>query len=477
MTGLWTGEAMAEAMDGRPVGALPEIVTDISIDSRTLKPGQAFFAIKGEKFDGHDFATSAMAAGASVLVVAEAKLPALGRLRTPMIVVDDVSAALVRLGMASRKRTGARIVAVTGSAGKTTTKEALRHVLGPAGKVHAADKSFNNHWGVPLSLARMPADADFGIFEIGMNHPGEIRELVRLVRPHLAIITLIAAAHIGHFRNLEEIAHAKAEIFEGVIKGGHALINRDDRHYALLARLARAAGVAHIHGFGEHRRARYMLESLEAHGSGSRMTARIAGRPLSARIGAPGRHMALNALAVLGAVDLIGGDVEAAAERLGDFSAESGRGRQYRLKIDPGTLTLIDESYNANPASMAAALEILSMAPVGQEGRRIAVLGDMLELGVHSAKLHASLAAAFKDRRIDMAFLGGRDMRHLAEVLPGEIHVEYRESLEELMPLVLDTLRAGDAVMVKSSKSVGFSRIVAAILEKYPTPETAESTA
>jgi UDP-N-acetylmuramoyl-tripeptide--D-alanyl-D-alanine ligase len=216
MSFLWTSEELVAAMDGRPFGTLPAGISGISIDSRTLQPGDAFFAIKGETMDGHDFATAARKAGAAVLVVSEGKLPALGRLSAPMIVVPDVLIALEKAGIAARRRTSAKIVAVTGSVGKTTTKEALRHALSSVGKVHASDKSFNNHWGVPLTLARMPADCDYAVFEIGMNHPDEIRPLVRMVRPHVAIVTLIAAAHLGFFKNLDEIAQAKAEIFEGL---------------------------------------------------------------------------------------------------------------------------------------------------------------------------------------------------------------------------------------------------------------------
>ena len=225
---------MVAAMDGRPIGQMPEGISGISIDSRTLQPGEAFFAIKGEAMDGHNFVTAAVAAGAALLVVAEAKLPALGRVNTPMIVVTDVHAALEKLGLAARDRSKAKIIAVTGSAGKTSTKEAMRQALGAVGKVHASDKSFNNHWGVPLTLARMPADCDFAVFEIGMNHAGEIRPLVKMVRPHIAIVTLIAAAHLGFFRNLDEIAAAKAEIFEGLEKGGAALITRPAARWTLL---------------------------------------------------------------------------------------------------------------------------------------------------------------------------------------------------------------------------------------------------
>ena len=254
MSLLWTAEDMIAASGGRPVGEMPEGVTGISIDSRTVKAGEAFFAIRCDRFDGHDFCTKAIANGATLLIVSEAKLPAMGRLRTPMIVVRDVLEAMGRLGQAARARSRARIIAVTGSSGKTTTKEMLRTALQPSGPVHASDKSFNNHWGVPLTLATMPEDTSYGVFEIGMNHPGEIRPLVKMVRPHMAIITLIAPAHIGHFSSIEEIARAKAEIFEGIVTGGTALLNRDDAQFDFLTDLARQAGVDHVLGFGEHPR-------------------------------------------------------------------------------------------------------------------------------------------------------------------------------------------------------------------------------
>jgi UDP-N-acetylmuramoyl-tripeptide--D-alanyl-D-alanine ligase len=278
MNWLWTIEALVEAMGGRPLGQIPAGVHGISIDTRTLQPGDAFFAIKGETMDGHDFATAAIKAGAAVLVVAEGKLPALGRLTAPMIVVPDVLAALERLAVAARARTRGRVIAVTGSAGKTTTKEALRHALGSVGSVHASDKSFNNHWGVPLTLARLPEDTEYSVFEIGMNHPGEIRPLVKMVRPHVAIVTLVAAAHLGFFRDLDEIAAAKAEIFEGIEPGGAALINRDDPRANLLGKMAREAGVEHVLGFGEYQRSTYRLINCVLNADHSTMTARIGRR-------------------------------------------------------------------------------------------------------------------------------------------------------------------------------------------------------
>ena len=465
---LWTSEALVEATEGRPFGTMPAGVTGISIDSRTLKPGEAFFAIKGEAMDGHDFVTAAIKAGAGVLVVSEERLPAFGRLTTPMIVVPDVLAALEKLGVAARARSKAKIIAVTGSVGKTTTKEALRHGLSAVGKVHASAASFNNHWGVPLTLARMAEDCDYGVFEIGMNHPDEIRPLVRMVRPHVAIVTLIAPAHLGFFRNLDEIAKAKAEIFEGIVPGGAALLNRDDPRTKLLAKLARAAGVEHLYGFGENARANYRLLDCVQAADHSMITARIAGKDVRARIGAPGRHIVQNALAVLGAAHLVGADVATVAAALASLTPEQGRGRRHRLDLAGGTATLIDESYNANPASMRAALALLRDAPVAEGGRRVAVLGDMLELGEHSPKLHAGLAEPVMEAGADVVLLAGPEMAHLAGALPAELGVEYRPSAEELKPVLLAALRPGDVVMVKSSKGIGFSRLVDALLKKFP---------
>ncbi|RAZ88155.1 UDP-N-acetylmuramoylalanyl-D-glutamyl-2,6-diaminopimelate--D-alanyl-D-alanine ligase [Mesorhizobium hawassense] len=464
----WTSEALVEAMEGRPIGSLPQGITGISIDSRSLEPGNAFFAIKGEVMDGHDFATAAVKAGAAVLVVAEGKLPSLGRLTAPMIVVQDVLAALEKLGVAARARSKAKIIAVTGSAGKTTTKEALRHVLSAVGKVHASAQSFNNHWGVPLTLARMPQDCDYAIFEIGMNHPDEIRPLVKMVRPHVVIVTIIAAAHLGFFKNLDEIAKAKAEIFEGLEPGGAAVLNRDDQRWKLLEKMAKEAGVEHIFGFGENARSTFRLANCELHPDHSDITAKIGKQDVAARIGAPGRHMVQNVLAVLGAAKLVGADLEKVAAALADLAAERGRGRRHVLHHPNGSITLIDESYNANPASMAAAMALLNATPVSGEGRRIAVLGDMLELGSHSAKLHAALAELIVGTGTRNVFLGGPEMQALAEVLPADVQTEYRSGADELKPIVISALRPGDVVMVKSSKGIGFSKLVEALLGKFP---------
>jgi UDP-N-acetylmuramoyl-tripeptide--D-alanyl-D-alanine ligase len=357
---------------------------------------------------------------------------------------------------------------VTGSAGKTTTKEALRHALGSVGSVHASDKSFNNHWGVPLTLARLPEDTEYSVFEIGMNHPGEIRPLVKMVRPHVAIVTLVAAAHLGFFRDLDEIAAAKAEIFEGIEPGGAALINRDDPRANLLGKMAREAGVEHVLGFGEYQRSTYRLINCVLNADHSTMTARIGRREVVARIGAPGRHMVQNALAVMGAADLVGADIDRVALALGDLPAQQGRGRRHILAHGGASFTLIDESYNANPASMKAALDLLDATPVEGEGRRIAVLGDMLELGEQSEQLHAGIAELVVGTGISHVLLGGPHMKALAEVLPSDIAVVHRDEADDLARLLIETVQPGDVVMVKSSKGIGFSRIVEALLNRFP---------
>ncbi|TIS83519.1 MAG: UDP-N-acetylmuramoylalanyl-D-glutamyl-2, 6-diaminopimelate--D-alanyl-D-alanine ligase, partial [Mesorhizobium sp.] len=308
---------------------------------------------------------------------------------------------------------------------------------------------------------------------------------VKMVRPHVAIVTMIAAAHLGFFRNLDEIARAKAEIFEGLEPEGAAVLNRDDARFKLLDKMAQAAGVEHVYGFGENARSTFKLVKCELHADHSDIAARISGHDMIARIGAPGRHMVQNVLAVLGAAHLVGADLDKVALALADLSAERGRGKRHVLRHPGGPtsgqpggprhggpITLIDESYNANPASMAAAMALLNATPVTGEGRRIAVLGDMLELGDHSAKLHAALADLIVGTGTRTVFLGGPEMRSLAEALPDDIRTEYRAGVEELKPVLLAALRPGDVVMIKSSKGIGFAKLVDALLGKFPAETT-----
>ena len=468
MNWLWTTEDMIAAMAGRPFGTLPEGITGISIDSRSIAPGEAFFAIKGDRVDGHDFASMAMANGAALLVVSEARLPAMGRLTVPVIVVEDVLAALGKLAVAARARSRAQIVAVTGSVGKTTTKEMLRRVLAPSGKVHASVASFNNHWGVPLTLARMPLDTYFGVFEVGMNHPDEIRPLVKMIKPHVAVITTIAPAHLGNFKSIREIATAKAEIFEGVVPGGQVVLNRDNDQFNFLERTAQAWGIQHIHSFGQHAKADFRLAEFNGSDQSSTLWITIDGETKEVAIGAPGRHIAENALAALGVVKIVGADMQQAIGALATLQPEKGRGRRHRLAIERSSFTVVDESYNANPASMRAAIAVLASSVPTGTGRRVAVLGDMLEMGDYAQKVHSDLAGPLLAAGIEHVWLAGPEMVALKESLPESVQVVHHEKTEELAEYVLNAVAAGDVLMVKSSLGIGFGKIVAALLDKFP---------
>lgn len=464
---LWSTEALIAATSARPVGPEAGTITGLSIDSRTLAEGDAFLAIKGDRFDGHDFVGPAMARGASAAVVGQARLARLGAVTGPLLVVDDVAVALRQLAAAARSRSEAKIVAVTGSAGKTTTKDMLRLALASSGSVHAAEASFNNHWGVPLTLARMPQSAEFGLFEIGMNHPGEITPLVGLVRPHAAIITTVAAGHLGAFANVDQIARAKAEIFTGITEGGAAILNRDNRHYELLASLARDEGVSRIIGFGEDAEADVKLEEAQLGAAGSEIQVLIGGRRVRYAIPVPGAHVIANSLAVLAAAEAVGADVEAAAAALGAFRAGKGRGERVLLRLDGGSALLIDESYNANPASMEAALAVLGRAVPRDGGRRIAVLGDMLELGESEEALHAGLAEPIHRAAVDRVYLAGPRMKALWDVLPPDRRGVYAEAADDLRRIVADEIGPGDVVTVKGSNGVGMRNVVATLTERF----------
>ncbi|MFD2237369.1 UDP-N-acetylmuramoyl-tripeptide--D-alanyl-D-alanine ligase [Aureimonas populi] len=457
---LWTGADLVAATGGRPVADVPHKISGISIDSRTVQPGEAFFAIKGDRFDGHDFLTGAVAAGAGLLVVSKQKLPALGKLSAPLLVVDDVLKALERLAAAARKRSQARIVAITGSVGKTTSKEALARALAPSGSVHASAASFNNHWGVPLSLARLPAETHYAVFEIGMNHPGEIRPLVKLVRPHAAIVTLIAPAHLGFFSGLAEIAQAKGEIFEGVEPGGTAIVNADDPYGQALGEMARKAGVSRVLTFGEAAGADFRLGAWREEGEGALLSATIAGHSLEGRIGTRGRHIGQNVLAVLGAASVLGADVDAAAAALAEWRAGKGRGERREIETGEAPILLLDESYNANPTSMRAALAVLGDTPPAGDGRRVALLGDMRELGGHSRKYHVDLAGPIAQAQVDAVFLVGDEIRPLSGALGPAIHCEWHRTVEETQAGLAAYLKPGDVLMAKASNAVGLSKLI-----------------
>ncbi|MGE0339408.1 MAG: UDP-N-acetylmuramoylalanyl-D-glutamyl-2,6-diaminopimelate--D-alanyl-D-alanine ligase [Xanthobacteraceae bacterium] len=464
--GLWTAQELAQATRGRLQGNVREFVTGISIDTRTLAPGEAFFAIKGDRLDGHEYVSPALEKGASLAVVEEASAKKFsGDAR--LLIVPDTLQAMRDAGVAARARSQAQIIAVTGSAGKTGTKEALRLALSPSGETHASSASFNNHWGVPLSLARLSRNARFGVFEIGMNHAGEITPLVQLVRPHVAIITTIEPVHLEYFAGIEAIADAKAEIFLGIEPGGAAILNRDNSQFARLEAAAKSAGVSRIVGFGTHEDSGARMLEIALQDDSSTVHAEILGEKLMFKLGAPGRHLAMNALAVLAAAKIAGADLAKAAIALGNLVPPAGRGLRMPLRLPGGEGLLIDESYNANPASMRAAIDVLSRAPVGQPGRRIAVLGDMLELGAEATLRHAELAESLAAGKIDLVYCSGPLMRSLWEALPSALRGGYAENAAALEPQVLAALQGGDAVMIKGSNASGMGKIVKSLMQKF----------
>ena len=466
-TPLWTSTAMAEAMRASISGALPEAVSGLSIDSRSIAPGEAYFAIKGDVHDGHDFVAAALKAGAALAVVETAQRDKFAS-DAPLLVVDDVLAGLVALAHAARARLNAQVIAVTGSVGKTSTKEALRRVLSAQGETHASAASFNNHWGVPLSLARCPATVRFAVFEIGMNHPGEIDWLVRMVRPHVAIITTVEPVHLEFFAGIGAIADAKAEIFAGLEPGGTVVLNRDNSQFARLQRSAKELGISRIVSFGADAKSDARLIEVSLHSACSAVHANILGHDVTYKLGMPGRHMAMNSLAVLAAASLAGADLALAALSLSQIEPAAGRGVRRMLEVANGEATLIDESYNANPASMAAALSVLGHAAVGPHGRRIAVLGDMLELGPTSPALHRGLNEAIKANHIDLVYCCGPLMRNLWDALSTGKRGGYADSSAGLEAQAVAAIRAGDTIMIKGSLGSKMKTIVNALEKRFP---------
>jgi len=422
-------------------------VNGFSIDTRTLKEGDLFVALKGDNRDGHDYVGAAFAAKAGAALVSRA----LDGVAGPLLTVADTQRGLEDLARAARARSNAKILAITGSAGKTTTKEILRYALNGLGRTHVSAASYNNHWGVPLSLAGLPQESEYGVFEIGMNHAGEIRNLVSFVRPHGAMITTIAPAHLEFLGSCEAIADAKSEIFEGLLPGGFALIPADNIYADRLAARAAQVKVSRIVRFGKSGEAR--LLSFTPDGDGMRVRCDILGRMVDCLVGAPGAHIAGNVVGALAAVALLEGDVLNAAAGLKNFTALKGRGARFTA----GDITVIDESYNANPASMAAALALLGAA----NGRKIAVLGDMLEMG--AGDHHATLAAPIEQAGTDLVFAAGREMKALWDSLPAKRRGAYAENSAALAPQLLTALKPGDTVLVKGSNGAKMSVIVEAL--------------
>jgi len=470
---LWTVDDMVAAMGAERQGALPQTVLGLSIDSRTIGRDEAFFAI-ADRRDGHEFVAAALAAKAGLAVVAADRRAGFPK-DAPLLVVPDVLAALRALAAAARARAQAKVIGVTGSVGKTSTKEALRLALSKDGETHASVASYNNHWGVPLSLARCPAGAHYAVLEMGMNHAGEIEPLSRLARPHVAVITTIAPVHLEFFGSLAKIADAKAEIFLGLEPGGTAVLNRDNSRFTQLKRRARAADVARVVSFGEHKKADARLMKCALHAGCSTVQANILGTDLAYKIGAPGRHLVHNSLAVLATAMLVGADLALAALALSELKPTAGRGASIEVDLPGGPALVIDDSYNANPASVAASLALLGQTAIGPRGRRIAVLGDMLELGPRGRALHRGLIKPVLANAVDLVFCCGPLMRALWQALPASRRGGYAEDSAALEAQVLSAIRAGDAVMVKGSLGSRMAPIVKALQRLSVRQDTLEA--
>lgn len=459
---LWTGLSLVTPLEARVRGALPAGVLGVSIDSRTIEPGDLFIAINGENSNGHDYVRRAFENGAAACVVDEDNVDSLSG-AGPLYIVKDTLSAMERLGLASRQRSRAWICAVTGSVGKTSTKEALRLTLSHFGRTHASVASYNNHWGVPLTLSRMPLNADYGVFEIGMNHAGEIRPLVAMVRPNVAIVTTIAPVHIEHLGSLEAIADEKGEIYSMLAPEGVAIIPADAPHVERLVAAADRSQAARKLSFGESADADMRLVSIRGDARGSDLEVVFEGQTYRYRVGAPGRHQAMNSLIVLLAAHCFGCPIDEAASRLAEFTPPAGRGQQSTLRSRDGEFVLIDEAYNANPVSMRAALAVLGDAQLGKGGRRIAVLGDMLELGDFSKRLHEELVEPILLNGVDLVFAAGPMMKGLFDNLPAERRGVWAPASVDIEQALIRDIRAGDAVMVKGSNGSRMSPIVTAI--------------
>jgi UDP-N-acetylmuramoyl-tripeptide--D-alanyl-D-alanine ligase len=450
---LWT---LSEAANAMGVAThLSGEITGISIDSRTIKPHEAYFAIQGERLDGHDFAEECLNKGASVAVVSKAW--AATKPHNPrFFIVEDVLEALRQLGRAARARMHGKVIAITGSVGKTSSKETLAKILNTFGITHAAMASFNNHWGVPLTLARMPRETAFGIFEIGMNHSGEITPLVEMVRPHIALITTIAPVHLAHFKNVEEIALAKAEIFDGLEPGGIAVLNRDNPFFPLLSEKAKAFKVL---SFGESVGADMRAKNITLHSDNSLISASFNGKTYEYMLSIAGKHLAMNSLGILAIIEGLQLEIAKALPLFATQSAVKGRGLVQSLSVHGKNYTLFDESYNANPLSMRAAFAVLK----SQNGRKIAAIGDMLELGNEAITIHQALAS--EHAGIDLFFCAGPLMKHCYEALPKVKQGGYSETALGLLPLLEVTLNANDNLMIKGSLGSRMIDLAAKLVE------------
>lgn len=457
---LWTIDEVVSATNGAARNVRALSFSGVAIDSREIEKDTLFIAIKGDRLDGHDFVAQAVENGAGAAIVAADKAAELPE-HLPLIVVSDPLQAMEELGRAARDRSVAKIIAVTGSVGKTSTKEAIRHVLEQAGKTHASIKSFNNHWGVPLMLARMPRDAEFGVFEVGMNHADEIRPLTKMIKPHIAVVTNVGPVHLESFKDVHGIAAAKAEIFEGLSADGVALLGSDHDYVPDLVTAAQNLGIKNIAQFGQKSQSAYVLKKAALNADGLSVVYDLQGAPMTAVIPQLGHHAALNGLCAAAIGELLGLSIEKIQSGLAAFSAPVGRGAISKHDLADGAITLIDESYNANPISMRAAIGILKSMP--RTGKKIAVLGDMLELGPQSNRFHEELAGPIQDAEIDLVFAVGPEMDHLCKALDGKILCVHFTNRENVAAKLMDELAKSDIVMFKGSNGIGLGAVVSDI--------------
>lgn len=457
---LWTAKQVMAATSGELLGSTEWQAGGVSIDTRTLKPGDIFVALRDTR-DGHAFVPDAMARGASAALVERADAGP-GNL----IKVSDTLNALQALGEAARRRSSAVRVAVTGSVGKTSVKEAIAAVFRAAGPAHWSVASYNNHWGVPLTLARMPRATERGVFEMGMNHAGEIRELSTMVRPHVALITRIAPAHLENLGTIEAIADAKGEIFEGLETDGVAIYPADDAHAERLARHAKHSSAAFMLEFGTKAGSAIRIESFDTDAQGSRGMIDVLGVRVPFRLAASGDHWAWNTGAIFAAAAAAGLDARHVSEALSAVDAERGRGQALDVEMpDGGRFTLLDDAYNANPVSMRAAISALGAVEPGPGGRRIAIMGDMLELGETSPQLHAELTGPLEEARTDLVFCCGALMRNLQDALPAAMRAGYAHTASDLLELVKTAIQPGDVVLIKGSHGSGLHKIASVLAD------------
>ena len=462
---IWTA---ADITDVLGVAAIaPWSATGVSIDSRSVESGDLFVAIVGPTFDGHDFVENAVQNGAVGAIVHRdpGHLTDDAAIAAKMIQVTDTLHALEMLAAHARERSAAKIVAVTGSVGKTGSKEILKLLLSDQGRTSVSEGNLNNHWGLPLSLSRMPENTEFGVFEMGMNHAGEIRPLSLIAKPDVSLITTVEQVHSEFFSSVEQIAESKAEIFAGLKPGGAAVLNADNPMFDYLNATARLSPDVSIKTFGYNVDADFRLLSVTQGNASSQVDARIDGRPISLEIGIPGRHWAMNAMGVLACVAAVGADVEQAAAKLKDMHGLKGRGELHSIEIEGGEFVLIDESYNASPVSMAAAVDVLGQMFVSGSGRRIVVLGDMLELGEDAEKLHRDLSGPLKENGIDLVFTAGQYMADLWDALPANMRGGHAMISRKLSPLVTGVIRPGDIVSVKGSLGSKMGVIVGDLMD------------